>query len=172
MKFERPEGWSKTGKIGDKAVEITHDVLAGLTAIDLHRLVVNVEGVGDIRPFRDSDPSEFDDTKELDDGDDEPATGPTLMLQSSRNVRGPLHEGLEFVDETVDAMSAANPVAMDDITGQILRVLADAKDYTDARKRLQDAFPTMDRSQLRNMLTGGMLIAQAAGMESVQREAK
>lgn len=98
--------------------------------------------------------------------------GPTLLLQSSRNVRGPLHEGLEFVDETVGAMSAANPVAMDDITGQILRVLADAKDYGDARKRLQDAFPTMDRSQLRNMLTGGMLIAQAAGMESVQREAK
>lgn len=98
--------------------------------------------------------------------------GPTLLLQSSRNVRGPLHDGLGFVDETVDAMSAANPVAMDDITGQILRVLADAKDYTDARKRLQDAFPTMDRSQLRDMLTGGMLIAQAAGMESVQREAK
>ena len=98
--------------------------------------------------------------------------GPTLLLQSSRNVRGHLHEGLGFVDETVDAMSAANPVAMDDITGQILRVLTDAKDYTDARKRLQDAFPTMDRSQLRSMLTGGMLIAQAAGMESVQREAK
>lgn len=97
---------------------------------------------------------------------------PTLLLQSSRNIRAPLHEGLEFVDETVGAMSAANPVAMDDITGQILRVLTDAKDYSDARKRLQDAFPTMDRSQLRDMLTGGMLIAQAAGMESVQREAK
>lgn len=98
--------------------------------------------------------------------------GPTLLLQSSRNIRAPLHEGLEFVDETVDAMSSATPVAMDDITGQILRVLADAKDYTDARKRLQDAFPTMDRERLRNMLTGGMLIAQAAGRESVQREAK
>ena len=172
MRFERPEGWSKTGKLGDKTVEITHEVISGLSALDLHRLVVSVEGVGDIRPFRDADPSEFDDTKELDDVDDEPATGPTLLLQSSRNIRAPLHEGLEFVDETVGAMSAANPVAMDDITGQILRVLADAKDYTDARKRLQDAFPTMDRSQLRNMLTGGMLIAQAAGMESVQREAK
>ena len=67
-------------------------------------------------------------------------------------------------------MTQAPPDVMDDITGQILRVLADSKDYPDARKRLQDAFPSMDRSRLRNMLTGGMLIAQAAGMETVKRE--
>lgn len=97
--------------------------------------------------------------------------GPTLLLSSApRNVRQHLHEGLEFADDTVEAMAQASPDVMDDITGQVLRVLADAKDYTDARKRLQDAFPKMDRSQLRNMLTGGMLIAQAAGMETVKRE--
>lgn len=97
--------------------------------------------------------------------------GPTLLLSSApRNVRGPLHEGLGFVDETVQAMADATPDVMGDPTGQILRILADAKDYTDARKRLQDAFPTIDRSQLRNMLTGGLLIAQAAGMETVKRE--
>ncbi len=97
--------------------------------------------------------------------------GPTLLLSSvPRNVRQHLHEGLEFADDTVEAMAQASPDVMDDITGQILRVLADSKDYPDARKRLQDAFPSMDRSRLRNMLTGGMLIAQAAGMETVKRE--
>lgn len=96
---------------------------------------------------------------------------PALLLSATpRNVRQHLHEGLEFADDTVEAMTQASPDVMDDITGQILRVLADSKDYPDARKRLQDAFPSMDRSRLRNMLTGGMLIAQAAGMETVKRE--
>jgi hypothetical protein len=95
-----------------------------------------------------------------------------MKLQQPRNVRAPLHEGLEFADETVGAMAAANPVVMDDITGQIVRVLADSRDYPDARQRLAAAFPTLDREALRNMLTGGLLIAQAAGMEGVQREGK
>jgi len=95
---------------------------------------------------------------------------PAILLQAPRNVRQHLHDGLGFVDDTVDAMAAATPEVMDDVTGQILKVLADSKDYSDAKQRLLAAFPTFDRSQLRNMLTGGILIAQAMGMESVQRE--
>lgn len=95
---------------------------------------------------------------------------PAILLQAPRNVRQHLHDGLGFVDDTVDAMAAATPEVMDDMTGQILRVLADAKDYTDAKQRMLEAFPTLDRSKLRDVLTGGMLIAQAMGHESVKRE--
>jgi hypothetical protein len=92
------------------------------------------------------------------------------MQDAPRNVRAHLHDGLAFADETVDAMSQATPDVMGDITGQVLKVLSDARDYTDARQRLQAAFPSLDRARLRDMLTGGLLIAQAAGMETVQRE--
>jgi phage gp29-like protein len=93
-----------------------------------------------------------------------------FRLQAPRDVRKPLHDALGFADDTVDAMAAATPDAMDDVTGQILKVLADSKDFTDAKKRMLEAFPTLDRSKLRDVLTGGMMIAQAMGRESVKRE--
>ncbi len=96
--------------------------------------------------------------------------GPTLLLQPPRNLRAPLHAGLEVVDDTVSELQKATPDAMGDITGQVLRVLSDARDYPDARQRLAVAFPDLDRSALRNMLTGAMLVNQAAGMVTVQRE--
>jgi phage gp29-like protein len=95
---------------------------------------------------------------------------PAILLQAPRDVRKPLHDALGFADDTVDAMAAATPDAMDDVTGQILKVLADSKDFTDAKRRMLDAFPTLDRTKLRDVLTGGMLIAQAMGHESVKRE--
>lgn len=94
-----------------------------------------------------------------------------MRLESSpRNVRQHLHEGLQVADEIVEQMQKANPEMMGDATGEVQRILAKAKDYGEARKMLEQALPHLDRAQLRNVLTGAMLIAQATGMQTVQQE--
>lgn len=87
-----------------------------------------------------------------------------------KNVRQHLHEGLQVADEIVRELQNATPDAMGDITGEVKRILAKAGDYAEARTMLEASFPSLDRTQLRNMLTGGMLIAQATGMQTVQQE--
>lgn len=87
-----------------------------------------------------------------------------------KNVRQHLHDGLAFVDDTVNTLSSATPTLMTDMTSHVLRVLSDSKDYSDARDRLKKAFPEFNRDQLRDALTGGLLLAQLAGRETVQRE--
>lgn len=93
-----------------------------------------------------------------------------MELESVRNVRAHLHEGLQVADEIVDQLQQANPETMGDAVGQIKLILSKAKDYTEARKMLQAAMPNLDREQSRNVLTAAMLIAQATGMQTVQDE--
>lgn len=106
-------------------------------------------------------------------GASEPARGPVLLLDSGpRDLRQPLHDALSFVDAAVDELSKRSPRVMEDIATHVLKILADARDYEDARRRLLEAFPELaaDRLRLRDVLTGGMLLAQAAGHYSVGRE--
>lgn len=90
------------------------------------------------------------------------------ILKRSKDVRRQAREGLAYRDTVVDELLAQD--AVKDPANQILRVLADAKGYDDARERLQAAFPELDRAKLRDVLTGGLLLTQAAGMLTAGRE--
>lgn len=79
-------------------------------------------------------------------------------------------EGLGYRDTLVDVLQSAQAAAP--TAEQVLRVLASARDYDDARARLTAAFPDLDRGRLRDLLTGGMLLADAAGRLTAGREAE
>lgn len=163
MKFELPDGWAPGGRLNGRRIDLVSE-FPGLDRMTWPSVEVDIDGIGWSRPFRHGIPDDLSFDDELEDH------GHPLLLQAPRNVRAHLNEGLQVVDEIVEQLRQATPDAMGDVTGEVKRILAKAGDYAEARTMLEQSFPTLDRAQLRNMLTGGMLIAQATGMQTVQQE--
>lgn len=76
-------------------------------------------------------------------------------------------EAAGYADMLVEELGKSNPEAMGDIAGEILRQMSLAGGYAEARLRLAAMFPRLDASRLRQLMSGALLMAQAAGRASV-----
>lgn len=88
--------------------------------------------------------------------------------QRRKDVREHARDGLGFRDAVADQLLEADlckPIAV-----QVEAILREAHGYEDAKRKLSAAFPDFDRKRLRDMLTGGLLLTQAAGRLSGGRE--
>lgn len=87
-----------------------------------------------------------------------------------RDVRRHTRDGLGFRDAVTDKLLDANLGRA--ASRQVLDVLESATSYEDAKRRLSAALPNLDRARLRDLLSGGLLLTQAAGMLTGGREGK
>lgn len=96
----------------------------------------------------------------------------TLLARSKKDrlhdVREHARDGLGFRDAVVDQLLDTDLTSK--AADQVLSVLQDATGYEDAKRRLSAALPDLNRKQLRDALTGGLLLTQAAGRLSGGRE--
>lgn len=91
-----------------------------------------------------------------------------LQVGQGPDVRQQARDALGYRDELVDALQERE--ALKQPAEQVLKLLRSANGYDDARAKLLQAFPGLSRDEIRNLLTGGMLLAQAAGRLTAGKE--
>lgn len=117
---------------------------------------------------------------ETDDSVDIPATRPPalpsgkpILLAEGETTQADRRQharaGLKHADRLVDASLATSPA--DEMVKQVLTIVRGATGYADARAKLAEAMPTLSVQQLQGVLTGSILLAQAAGRQTAGEEA-